>query len=73
MTKLKVALAAAMAVSSIAVVAAPEVAAARPHHGGWHHGGDGWHHGRGHRVRVCRTIRHHHHVERVCHWEYRRW
>lgn len=78
MSKLKIALVSALAVSSIAA-AVPATASADPWHGRhddrWDRHHDRWdrHHDRGHRVRVCRNVRYHHHWERVCHWEYRRW
>jgi Ni/Co efflux regulator RcnB len=78
--KLKIALVSILAVSSIAA-AVP--ASADPYDGhrdrgdrhGDRHRGDRWDrgHNRGHRVRVCRNVRIHHHWERVCRWEYRRW
>ena len=77
MSLFKVALVAVLAVGSIAT-AVPTTASAAPYdrHDRWDHRGDrGHHYGRRdrHRTRVCRNVRIHHHWQRVCHWEYRRW
>ena len=80
MKLLKLAVAAAIAVSGLTVSAAPAAAADqrgdRWHNdNGRHNGWRGnrhrrWHNNR--RYRSCRWVWRHHHRERVCRWRYRR-
>jgi Ni/Co efflux regulator RcnB len=81
MNTLKIALAASLLAGTVAT-AVPVAALADPHDR-WEHREDRrehrredrWdrHHRGGHRVQVCRNVRYHHHWERVCRLEYRRW
>jgi Spy/CpxP family protein refolding chaperone len=69
----KLAVAAALTLSSLAVPAVSADAQNRGHHNGWqnnrgHH--NGWRNNR--RQRVCRWVWRHHHRQRVCSWRYRR-
>ena len=72
MKLMKLAVAAALAASSLTVTVEPAGATQR---------GDRWHNDRGRhygwrnhrRHRVCRWVWRHHHRQRVCYWTYRRW
>ncbi|GAA4821270.1 hypothetical protein GCM10023232_18120 [Sphingosinicella ginsenosidimutans] len=68
MKMLKLALAAAIAVGSIGMPAAP---AAAQHNREWQNRHHGWHNRRHRRVRVCRTVWRHHHQRQVCRWVWR--
>jgi hypothetical protein len=79
MKLLKLAVAAAIAVSGLTVTAAPAEAAQRGdrwhndngrHHGWRNNRHRRWHNNR--RYRSCRWVWRHHHRQRVCYWRYRR-
>lgn len=66
MNLMKLAAAAALTISTLAVPVASADAQNRWHHGNGHH--NGWN--RHHRQRVCRWVWRHHHRQRVCYWRH---